>query len=152
MVNWIPLGRSRLVHGDLHIEGVSAVPKGYGVDKLVIAPGYFSTMGIRLFAGRDFDSRDNQSSLPVTIVSRSVARRFWPPDGLGAIGQRLTENGEIRSRRLADDRRHRRRCRAAGRDAMGATARSTFRWRRLKWSRSSATSSSWCARREPRRT
>ena len=94
MVNWIPLGRSGLVHGDLHIEGVSTVPKGYGVDKLVIAPGYFSTMGIKLFAGRDFDSRDNQSSLPVTIVTRSVAQKFWPPDGLGAIGQRLTKDGE----------------------------------------------------------
>jgi predicted permease len=70
------------------------MPKGYVVDKLVTAPGYFSAMSIRLFAGRDFDERDNQSSLPVTIVSRSVARRFWPPDGLGAIGQRLTENGE----------------------------------------------------------
>jgi putative ABC transport system permease protein len=51
-------------------------------------------MSIRLFAGRDFDDRDNESSLPVAIVSRSVARRFWPPDGLGAIGHRLTENGE----------------------------------------------------------
>jgi putative ABC transport system permease protein len=93
MVNWIPLEKP-LVRGDLHIEGVSAMPKGYVVDKLVTAPGYFSTMGIRLFAGRDFDGHDNQSSLPVTIVSRSVARRFWPPDGLGAIGGRLTENGE----------------------------------------------------------
>ena len=93
MVNWIPLGGS-LISGDLHIEGVGVMPKGYVVDKLVTAPGYFSTMSIRLFAGRDFDSRDNQSSLPVTIVSRSVARRFWPPEGLGAIGHRLTENSE----------------------------------------------------------
>jgi putative ABC transport system permease protein len=92
MVNWIPLGGS-LISGDLHIEGVSAMPKGYVVDKLVTAPGYFSAMRIRLVAGRDFDTRDNQSSLPVTIVSRSVARRFWPSDGLGAIGHRLTENG-----------------------------------------------------------
>ena len=94
MVNWMPLGRSGLVHGDLHIEGVTTVPTGYGVDKLVIAPGYFTTMGIRLFGGRDFDSRDNHSSLPVTIVTRSVARRFWPPDGLGALGQRLTKDGD----------------------------------------------------------
>lgn len=93
MVNWIPFGHS-LVEGDLHIEGVNDVPKGYTVDKLVIAPGYFSTMNIRLFAGRDFDSRDNASSLPVTIISRSVARKFWPPEGLAAIGQHLTENGE----------------------------------------------------------
>jgi hypothetical protein len=93
MVNWIPLG-GPLVHGNLRIDGVSEMPKGYGVDKLVTAPGYFGTMGIRLFAGRDFDSRDNESSLPVTIISRSVARQVWLPDGLGAIGQRLTENGE----------------------------------------------------------
>ena len=94
MVNWIPLGRSGLVRGDLHVDGISTVPKKYSVDKLVIAPGYFSTMGIRLFAGRDFDSRDNQSSLPVTIVTGSVARKFWPPDGLGALGQRLTKDGD----------------------------------------------------------
>ncbi len=91
MMNWIPLAPP-LVIGGLHIEGVGVLPKGYDVDKLVIAPAYFSTMGIRLVAGRDFDSRDNQSSLPVTIVSRSIAQRFWPPDGRGAIGQRLTEN------------------------------------------------------------
>ncbi|MEP6496222.1 MAG: ABC transporter permease, partial [bacterium] len=93
MVNWIPLGPS-LVHGGLHIEGISTMPKEYGIDKIVSAPGYFSTMGIRLFAGRDFDGRDNRSSLPVTIVTRSVARQFWPPDGLGAIGQRVTEDSE----------------------------------------------------------
>jgi putative ABC transport system permease protein len=93
MVNWIPLGGA-LISGDLHIEGVSAMPEGFVVDKLVTAPGYFSAMGIRLFAGRDFDSGDNPSSRPVTIVSRSVARRFWPPDGRGAIGHRLTEVAE----------------------------------------------------------
>ncbi|MBC7896277.1 MAG: ABC transporter permease [Cytophagaceae bacterium] len=92
MVNWMPLGRA-LVSGDLHIDGVS-VPKGDRVAKLVTAPGYFTTMGIQLFAGRDFDDRDNPSSLPVTIVTRSVARQFWPPEGLGAIGHRLTRDGE----------------------------------------------------------
>jgi len=93
MVNWIPLGRGGLVRGDLHIDGVTGMPRSL-VDKLVIAPGYFSTMGIKLFAGRDFDSRDNGSSLPVTIVTRSVARKLWPPDGLGAIGHRLTKDGD----------------------------------------------------------
>lgn len=93
MVNWMPLGRQGLVRGDLHIDGVTVMPR-HLVDKLVIAPGYFSTMGIKLFAGRDFDSRDNQSSLPVTIVTRSVARQFWPPEGLGALGRRLTKDGD----------------------------------------------------------
>ena len=93
MVNWMPLGRSGLVRGDLHIDGIS-VPRKYEVDKLVIAPAYFKTMGIRLVAGRDFNNHDNESSLAVTIVTRSVARRFWPPDGLGAIGQRITKDGD----------------------------------------------------------
>jgi putative ABC transport system permease protein len=93
IVNVLPLRPPHLI-GGLHIDGVSTVPKGYEVDKIVVAPGYFGTMGIRLFAGRDFNSADNASSLPVTIVTRSIAQRFWPPDGRGAIGQRLTEDEE----------------------------------------------------------
>ena len=93
MVNMLPLRPPNII-GTIDIEGVSAVPKGYGVDKLVVAPGYFSTMGIQLVAGREFDSDDNASSLPVTIVSRSIAQRFWPPDGRGAIGQRVAVNDD----------------------------------------------------------
>ncbi len=93
MVNWMPLAGGGLVSGDLHIDGVNETSK-HVVDKLVISPGYFSSMGIPLFAGRDFDSRDIESSLPVTIISRSVARKYWPPDGSGAIGQRTTKDGE----------------------------------------------------------
>ena len=91
MMNWIPLAPP-LAIGNLHIDGVSDVPDGYQVDKIVIVPDYFTTMGIRLFAGRDFNSSDDESSLPVTIISRSIAQTFWPPDGRGAIGQRLTES------------------------------------------------------------
>jgi len=90
LVNVLPIRPPHLI-GDLRIDGISSVPKGYDVHKIVVAPEYFGTMGIRLFAGRDFNSADNASSLPVTIVTRSIARRFWPSDGRGAIGQRLTE-------------------------------------------------------------
>ena len=51
-------------------------------------------MGIRLVAGRDFDSGDNATSRPVTIVSRSIAQQFWPPDGRGAMGQRIREDSD----------------------------------------------------------
>jgi len=93
IANVLPLRPPHLI-GGLRIDGVSTVPKGYEVHKIVVAPGYFGTMGIRLFAGRDFNGADNASSLPVTIVTRSIAQRFWPPDGRGAIGQRLTEDEE----------------------------------------------------------
>ncbi len=93
LANVLPLRPPHLISG-LRIDGGSTVPKGYDVHKIVVAPGYFGTMGIRLFAGRDFNDADNASSRPVTIVTRSIAQRFWPPDGRGAIGQRLTEDDD----------------------------------------------------------
>lgn len=54
-----------------------------------VSPGYFATLGIPFVAGGDFDPAmaAGPDSEPVTIVSESVARKFWP-DG-GAIGQRI---------------------------------------------------------------
>src|SRR5437773_8793072 len=67
------------------------MPRGYTVDKLVTSPEYFAAMGIPLLYGRDFTAADEASTTPVTIISRSVARRFWPPDGADAIGKRITQ-------------------------------------------------------------
>jgi putative ABC transport system permease protein len=45
-------------------------------------------MGIEVIEGRDFEDRDLEVGAPsVVIVSRAVARRFWP--GESAIGKRL---------------------------------------------------------------
>jgi putative ABC transport system permease protein len=53
-------------------------------------PGYFSTMGIRLIAGRDFTERDDRKSPGVVIVSEGLARAAWP--GQDPIGRRLSMN------------------------------------------------------------
>ena len=50
------------------------------------APDYFSTMGIPLLAGRDFDARDTPEAPKVAIVTEQLARHF---DG-NPVGQRLT--------------------------------------------------------------
>ncbi len=50
-----------------------------------VGPGYFSTFGIKLIAGRDFDARDQPESPKVAIISQRMARHF---DG-SPIGQRL---------------------------------------------------------------
>ena len=50
-----------------------------------VAPGYFSTLGIPLLAGRDFDDRDRPDSARVAIISQRMASHF---DG-SPIGQRL---------------------------------------------------------------
>jgi putative ABC transport system permease protein len=52
-----------------------------------ISPGYFATMGIPLLRGRAFKEADRDDQAPVTIVSESVARRFWPGDD--PIGKRV---------------------------------------------------------------
>jgi putative ABC transport system permease protein len=53
-------------------------------------PGYFSTMGIRQIAGRDFTEQDTMTSAGVIIVSESLARAAWP--GQDPLGRRLSMN------------------------------------------------------------
>ena len=49
-----------------------------------VAPDFFKAMGIRLVRGREFTAGDTVSSTPVTVVSESFARRYFPgQDPLG---------------------------------------------------------------------
>ena len=50
-------------------------------------PNYFSTMGIPIRRGRSFGDSDREGSVPVVIVTESLARRAWP--GSIAVGKRL---------------------------------------------------------------
>ena len=86
-VNWRPLG-GMLIRGDFVPAGGREFPKEYLVDKMVVSPGYFGTLGIRLLSGRDFDKHDTAGAQPVVIVSKSTAQRLWP--GEDPIGQRLS--------------------------------------------------------------
>lgn len=53
----------------------------------IVTPGYFSTIGTPLIAGRDFTDRDDEDAPPVLIVNQAFAERFFP--GESAIGKRL---------------------------------------------------------------
>ena len=44
---------------------------------LVVSPNFFRTMGTRLLAGRDFNSRDNAEGQKSSIVNESMARYFF---------------------------------------------------------------------------
>jgi len=53
----------------------------------VVTPGYFTAMGLPVVKGRPFTDEDRGGAPPVAIVSRALARRFWPMGD--AIGKRV---------------------------------------------------------------
>jgi putative ABC transport system permease protein len=50
-------------------------------------PNYFTAMGQTLLQGREFSDLDRPGAVPVCIVNRGFAQRFWP--GQDAIGKRV---------------------------------------------------------------
>ncbi len=54
----------------------------------IVTPGLFRTLAIPLLAGRDFDERDVAGRPPVVVVSRGLAREFWPDKD--PLGQRVS--------------------------------------------------------------
>ena len=43
-----------------------------------VSPGYFTTLGVPLEAGRGFTPRDGAAGPPVVVVNRAFARRYFP--------------------------------------------------------------------------
>ncbi len=58
-----------------------------GLHLEAVSPNYFTTMGIPIRRGRTFAATDTEGSLPVVVVSESLARRAWPTSN--ALGKRL---------------------------------------------------------------
>jgi putative ABC transport system permease protein len=56
-------------------------------NQVVVTPGYFEAMGVRLARGRFFRDSDTAGTLPVIVVDERLAERFWP--GQDALGHRL---------------------------------------------------------------
>jgi predicted permease len=69
-----------------HTSGGSEIPPARRFN--YVAPGFFSTLGTHLLAGRDFTWTDTYEKRPVVIVSKNFTSEYWsrPQD---AIGQRI---------------------------------------------------------------
>ncbi|HEV2424954.1 MAG TPA: ABC transporter permease [Terriglobia bacterium] len=92
MADMMPLGTAESVEGvvaegsktgDVH-GGRTELTAG----SLIVAPGYFRTMGIPLLEGRDFSAADNARAPKVVIINDTMARRAWP--GRNPVGRRIT--------------------------------------------------------------
>jgi len=66
----------------------------------VVSDGYFEAVGISLLKGRDFDSRDDQTSPAVAIISASVGRQLWPNGA--AVGQFVAAVGPVNGKPRPD--------------------------------------------------
>lgn len=71
------------------IEGRVDPPPDQRVDVVyrAVGPGYFSTMGIKIVQGRDFNEQDKSDSVQAVVISEKTARHYWP--GENALGKRL---------------------------------------------------------------
>jgi predicted permease len=74
----LPLG-SQIGDWGLDVEGYDETvnPRAAG-DWQIAGPGYFSTIGIPILSGRDFDWNDDAQNGPVGIVNEAFVRRYWP--------------------------------------------------------------------------
>jgi len=52
-----------------------------------VSPGFFSALGVRITAGRDFNDSDRRDGERVVIVSQSLAQRMFP--SMDAVNRRL---------------------------------------------------------------
>ena len=61
-----------------------------------VSPGYFATMGMPIYAGRDFTWRDRPTSARVAIINRAMARQYFGTERpLGALIESRKETFEI---------------------------------------------------------
>src|SRR5262249_6790920 len=86
-VTQLPLGGGS-TDGNIQIEGRPADPKVPLVAyKQFVNGDFFAAMGIRLLAGRLFNSADTTDSPKVVIVDQSLARQYFP--GQDPLGKRI---------------------------------------------------------------
>ncbi len=88
-----PLNNSPNPGVELIIEGRPPLTPGerQSADLIVISPGYFSTIGAQMIAGRDFSASDDRETNPVALISEMAARRYFHDED--PVGRRIKRTG-----------------------------------------------------------
>jgi predicted permease len=92
LVQTIPLGANNS-YATVSVEGQTDLRADANAGDMIVSPGYFETMRIRLLAGRDFTDADREDSTKVVIVNQAFVRRYWPGE-LSPVGRRLRIGNE----------------------------------------------------------
>ncbi len=88
LVNMLPLGGSSS-YLSISFEGRPAPPPEQVEDAepFVVAPDYFSTLGIQLVRGEPISARDGANTNPVAMINETLARRYYANED--PIGKRI---------------------------------------------------------------
>jgi predicted permease len=81
----------------IYVPGRSYQPgdRGNGIHRLIISPGFFETMEMRLLLGRPFNGRDHDAAPKVAIINDTAARKYFPNEN--PIGRRFGNSVETTS-------------------------------------------------------
>jgi putative ABC transport system permease protein len=88
---------------ETNLRGDDGPPAPDTVSLASVSPQYFQALGIRLVAGRFFDSRDGRDGSPAAIVNQALARLLFP--GRDPLGHRI--NSSVTVVGVVADVRHR---------------------------------------------
>jgi len=91
----LTLPYERALNMPFRLPGVTAEGEWEISNLVYITPGYLTTLGIPLLAGRGFESSDATESEPVVLVNRAFADMYLEIEepASGAIGRSLTLSG-----------------------------------------------------------
>jgi putative ABC transport system permease protein len=89
--NQLPLSGDFDVYG-IKLELTNGLDDRFPAFRYSVTPGYFAAMGIPLRRGRLLNEHDLPSSLPVAVISESMARTKFP--GVDPLGRRMHAGAE----------------------------------------------------------
>ncbi|HZR65750.1 MAG TPA: ABC transporter permease [Terriglobales bacterium] len=87
-----PLGYGTYSSTPIAVDGYRpSLEEQPAVEYNQVSPGYFNTLGIPLFSGREFMRADDENAPPVAIVNQTMVKRYW--SGQDPVGRRLQVKG-----------------------------------------------------------
>ncbi|MGB6876239.1 MAG: ABC transporter permease [Candidatus Acidiferrales bacterium] len=91
---WLPLTNFGGAPGMIIIEGRPKPRLGEAIipNGRMISDEYIQAVGMKLIAGRTFDSRDAAGTQPVALINQTVAKTFWPSQD--PVGMRFKSGGD----------------------------------------------------------
>jgi putative ABC transport system permease protein len=102
----VPLGGFAMIRRGIQTEDRPPLPieEQPDIGIILAGPDYFRTLGIRIVRGRAFTEADRDGTLPVAIVSQTLARRLWGDED--PVGKRILGRKTLTVIGVAEDVKH----------------------------------------------